>query len=355
MFIIVNLSLAVIPTGFGKISLYNSIYPGRERFPYGENQAESYNLSIFDLEAMFAAHIIDKGAKPKDEYRIILIGDSALWGWLLQPHETLAGQLAAGGMYTCDGRQVQFYNLGYPTISLTKDLLILDQAMGYQPDLVVWLFTLEGYPVDKQLTPPLVAHNPELVHALIKRYALSSLADDSSLIKNSFWNQTLIGQRRTIADLIRLQIYGVLWAATGIDQAYPEDYERVQMDFEKDLSYHTMQSTQLLDETMLAFPVLEAGVESTDSIPILLINQPIMISDGRNSDLRYNYYYPRWAYDQYRVLLSKKATISGWNYLDLWDAVPAEQFTNTPFHMTSSGEMILAEKIRGAIEDLICP
>ncbi|MCZ7670394.1 MAG: hypothetical protein M5U34_26160 [Chloroflexi bacterium] len=42
-------------------------------------------------------------------------------------------------------------------------------------------------------------------------------------------------------------------------------------------------------------------------VPVLLINEPMFISSGRNSDLRYNAFYPRWAYDQYREMLGETA------------------------------------------------
>ena len=31
------------------------------------------------------------------------------------------------------GRQIRVYNLGYPTISLTKDLMVLDYALAISP------------------------------------------------------------------------------------------------------------------------------------------------------------------------------------------------------------------------------
>src|ERR1044071_1497326 len=103
----------------GKLSLYNSIFPGRSRFPFGETR-ESYNLSLFNLDAMFASHILAGTQKTPAEYRVLLIGDSSVWGTLLTPPETLAGQLNANQFQAC-GRAVQAYNLGYTTISLTKD------------------------------------------------------------------------------------------------------------------------------------------------------------------------------------------------------------------------------------------
>ena len=47
-------------TPLGRISLYNSVFPGRERFPFGETP-ESYNLSLFDLNVMFASHVLEHG------------------------------------------------------------------------------------------------------------------------------------------------------------------------------------------------------------------------------------------------------------------------------------------------------
>ena len=57
------------------------------------NPESSYNLSLYNLEAMFASHEIAGQPKPADEFRVILIGDSATWGFFLAHEETLAAQL----------------------------------------------------------------------------------------------------------------------------------------------------------------------------------------------------------------------------------------------------------------------
>lgn len=75
---------------------------------------------------MFASHIIEAEPKPNDEYRILLFGDSSVWGTMLKREETLAGRLNAAELSTCDARLVRAYNLGYPTLSLFKDLMVLD-------------------------------------------------------------------------------------------------------------------------------------------------------------------------------------------------------------------------------------
>lgn len=328
---------------FGNLSLYNSVFPGRERFPFGETRA-SYNLSLFDLDAMFASHVLAGTEKAPDEYRVLLIGDSSVWGTLLTPEQTLAGQLNASQVSAC-GKTVRAYNLGYPTISLTKDLMILDRARQYQPDLIVWLTTLEAFPKERQLSSPIVANNAQRVEQLITNYGLSLNPNDPALVRPSTWEQTFEGRRRAVADLVRLQVYGLLWAATGIDQVYPDDYEPAQTDFEADDdNFHGLTTL----ENALAFDVLDAGMSVAPNI--LLVNEPILISEGTNSDIRYNFFYPRWAFDGYRTLLHEYAATNSWNYLDLWNIVPANEYTNSAIHLTPAGEQVLAGQIAAAIQ-----
>lgn len=347
LFVLFNFAFIYInDVPLGKLTLYNSVFPGRERFPFGETP-DSYNLSLFDLDAMFASHVLSGTEKATDEYRVLLIGDSSVWGTLLAPEQTLAGQLNTISMTAC-GKTVHVYNLGYPTISLTKDLMVLDQAKGYRPDLVIWLTTLEAFPIDKQLSSPIVANNPGRIGQLAARYKLQ--IDPSALDHLSNWEQTFMSQasspwgRRAVADLIRLQLYGALWAATGIDQVYPTDYERAQIDLEASEDFHRLSSL----EDALAFDVLDAGMSVAPNM--ILVNEPMLISDGANSNIRYNFFYPRWAYDEYRTALGEHAAAKNWNYFDLWDLVPMHEFTNSAIHLTPSGQSLLAEKVAAAIQ-----
>ncbi len=354
LFLLVNLAfVAVNPARLGRISLYNSIFPGRQRFPFGEDPAQSYNLSLFNLDAMFGSQVLSARPKPTNEYRVLIIGDSSTWGILLHPDQSLAGQLDGAGLNLC-GKTVRVYNLGYPTISLTKDLMVLDYAMRYQPDLIIWQMTLEAFPLGSQLASPIVANNAKRVDDLIARYHLPLNPGDPALVFPGFWDQTLIGQRRSLADLVRLQMYGVLWSATGIDQSYPVDYVHAQTDLASDMNYHGMQPPTL-DESKLAFNVLKAGLRAAGKTPVLLINEPILVSTGKNSALRYNFYYPRWAYDQWRQMMTQNAASQGWNYLDLWDLVPSDQFTNSAIHLTPAGEALLARHVEQIIVKQSCP
>jgi hypothetical protein len=159
-----------------------------------------------------------------------------------------------------------------------------------------------------------------------------------------------VSQRRALADLLRLQIYGALWASTGIDQVYPENYEPAQTDLDENIEYRGVTEASALRDA-LAMDVL-AAVISAAQVPTLLVNEPMLISNGVNSDIRYNFFYPRWAYDEYRNIIQKYADDHVKHYLDLWDLVPASEFTNSAIHLTPHGESLLANEIAKTIQTI---
>lgn len=336
----------------GRISAYNRLFPGRQRLPYGDDPSRAYNLSLLNLEAMFASHELAAGPKPPGEFRVLLIGDSSTWGFLLPPEQTLSAHLNAENDDLADGRRLRAYNLGYPVMSLTKDLLILSRALQYQPDLIVWLLTLESFPYDKQLFPPLLQHNPQPVRALITTHQLELDPFDSQLAAPSFWEMTILGSRRDLADLFRFQLYGVMWAATGIDHDIPEKYTARQEDLPADESFHNLPPPHL-HPSDLAFDILQAGVKISRDTPILFVNEPMFVSQGENSHIRYNFYYPRWAYDDYRRLMAEQSKRNGWLYRDLWNAVDGTEFTNSAVHLSPQGSAEFAEQVGQAILDAI--
>jgi len=348
LFVLFNVIFAILQPmeTLGRMSLSSQ----RQRLPYGEDD-RAYNLSMNNLPAMFASHEISQ-PKANDEFRVLLIGDSANWGILLRPEETLAGYLNTEGYQTDDGRTIKAYNIGHPIMSLTKDLMMLDYAMQYDPDMIVWLTTLESFALDEQLTPPIVQNNTERVQHLIETYSLNLDVENAGFIEPSFLDLTIVGQRREIADWIRLQAFSLMWTVTGIDQFYPDDYSLRSEDFDEDLSWHSFDEPADLTPDDLAFDVIGAGIERVGDVPILLVNEPMFISDGENSDLRYNFWYPRWAYDQYRNLYSQLADENNWHYLDVWDIIDGAEFTDSPVHMTPAGSEHFSKIVGQAIVEL---
>ena len=348
LFVALNLLFAACRPleSLGNLSLYNNILPGRLRMPYGERPAEDFNLTLSNLPAMSAAHVWNRPAAD-DEFRVLLLGDSGIWGWFLPNEHTLAGQLNEMKLTAADGRRIVVYNLGYPIMSLTKDMVILDEMLaGSRPDLILWPVTLQSFYRPRQLDHPLLYENPNRVRELIEQYDLGLDLSDSRFVDRSFVQESIIGRRRELADLLRLQAWGVAWAATGLDQAIPEEITLRKSDFEPDDSWLDITEPRTLTDDDLAFDVLVGGGSRAGTIPLIIINEPMFIGDGLNSDVRYNTFYPRWAYDQYRQMLGETAIANNWNYIDLWNAIPPEEFTDTPVHLTRRGNQLFAALLR---------
>ena len=334
----------------GRLSLYNGAFPGRLRLPYGDDPGRSFNITLSQLEAMFASHEIQGANKSEEEYRLLIIGDSSVWGFLLEPGQTLSAYINQGAVKTNDGKTVRSYNLGYPTMSVTKDLLILERGLNYDPDLIIWLVTLESLPRVSQIDSPFLQLNPELTRELITRYTLDLDPEDERFADSTLWGRTIIGQRRELAQLINLQMLGVLWAGSGVDLEIPETYNERLEDLPADLDFHNFRQGDMSIKD-LAIDVLEAGLQAAGNIPVVFINEPVFISEGENSDIRYNFYYPRWAYDFYREELDSQASARGWYYVDLWDALPSSEFTDSAIHYTPLGSRILAQDIIEVIKE----
>lgn len=331
-----------MPDTIGKISFYNHLWPGRERFafsPQGVPASLSYNLILNNLPALFSSHIISQPKQP-NEFRIIVLGDSSVWGTLLDVDQTLIAALNRKEYVAC-GKKAVFYNLGHPNPSIIKDLLILDYALQYQPDYVIWLTTLEAYPIDKQFTLPLVANNLERIADLNIRYDLSLELLRPDLSPPSLLEKSIYAQRRNLADWLRHEIYGALWSATRIDQ-YRWKYDPPPIDFsDSEIEFQNTQPPLIQEK--LTYSVIVNGIRKI-STPVLVVNEPMLLSP--TSKVRYNLRYPRWAYDPWRERMQKLSFEENWNYADLWDKIPnLEYYTNSAFHRTPEGEELLASYI----------
>lgn len=348
LFVLLNFIYALLeplPT-ISRFTFYNLAFPGRERLPFAENPAEAYSISLHRLEGMFASHVIRDAEKATDEFRVVALGDSAVWGWLLQTDETLSACLNDGDYRTLDGRHLQVYNLGYPVTSVLKDALILEEALQYEPDAVVWLTTLQAMYRDEQLRHPIMQSNDDRARDFIEQHDLQ-LDTDVLPAEPSFWDRTIVGQRRELADLLRHQVYGVAWWATGVDHINPKFFEARIENLQQEQNIPTRPYIEVGGDLgqWLSFDVVEAAVQMADDVPVLIINQPIFQTEGVGRDLRYNDLYPIWAYDQFRQLLAAQVAFNGWHYQDYWNAVPNDQFTDYPLHYTASATCDFANLI----------
>lgn len=352
LFVAINVLYGLAAPPIADVSVYNSIFPGLERMPFGD-YANPYTVTMDNADAMFAAHAIS-AEKKADEIRVALVGDSSIFGESLPITDTLSGRWNQSNL-RCGAKTIRFYNLGYPHPSIIKDLIFIDEAQVRQPDVIIWFVTLNTL-MNQDRLHPFVTENRERALQILEAYDIP-FAPRQALAEQpeSFYQQTLIGQRTFLARWLKLQALGLVRSATGDDVGVgPAHTETLAVDVKKDLNYRGLEPGSDLREWLL-LSAFTAGTDLAGETPVLLVNEPIFIANGMHSDVRYNDLYPRWAYDQYRGLLADQSQKNSINYLDLWNAVPPEYFTDTPLHLSKDGERLLAEQLNPTLLSTVCP
>lgn len=360
LFVVANFGFALINLPVGKLTLYNSLFPGRLRFPY-EQEPEFYfsgfNAPVYeDFDAMFGAHVVSQ-RKATNEFRVFLLGDSSTWSIAVQPADTLSEQINKRGLKTCDGRDIRVYNLGYPMPFLMRDLLILDKAMEYQPDMFLWLITLSTLEPKTAETYFILPHAERYLR-LAETYDLSSSEYAEPILEPALLDGTIIRQRTRLKRIIFNQAMGVLWSATGIDnhEGLHADGEVPNLDVENDPTYDGLLPNELPAAfNHLKLEVVLAGYARAVNVPVVLVNQPIFVANGLNSEVRYNSVYPRWIFDKYRQFIFDWTSERGQSYLDFWNILPPADFADQAFHRNANGENHFADLLIPDLQQLTCP
>jgi hypothetical protein len=163
--------------------------------------------------------------------------------------------------------------------------------------------------------------------------------------------------------LFLLQSLGTIWSATGSDASLSSNLtiqsdddtedESVSNDVKDSVKFLGMDRSGDISPLLL-LDYFGAGDAISGDVTILYVNAPMFIATGENSDLRYNASYPRWAYDQYRQIISEQATANHWNYLDLWNVIPPGDFIGSQFHLSAEGQQLLAGYLKPAIQQSAC-
>jgi lysophospholipase L1-like esterase len=341
IFLIFECAFYALHPTFQWLNVYNSPALKRQRLPISTVAPEDSALDVSNLDAMFASHIVSEPKAP-NEYRVLVLGDSAVWGVGLTPEQTLPGQMDTLGL-KCGNKNVRVYNLSFPVSSASKDLMLLDTAMKYKPDGIVWLITWYTLMPKTRTDHPLIAQNPDEFHKLAHRF--------NFLPKNynsPSWITQITDQNRSLFRVLRYQLYSLVNLATGLDQI-PGPPEELPTQLNADPTFEGMKPPKLY-APLVSLDQVKDFYQLAGNIPVLLVNEPTLVLSGvLNSDIRYNDYYPRWVYDQYRQYVSAAAAQNHWDYLDLWNVFPPSYFTDTPLHLNPQGETELAKMIAPAV------
>ena len=266
LFFMLEYALVWLLPAAGPTNVYAALNMKRQRFPLSTASPVDDAQDVGNLDAMFAAHVVSNPKAP-DEFRVIVLGDSAVWGLQLEPAQTLPAELDSLGL-SCDDKRIRVYNLSFPRSSATKDLMILDKALAYHPDLILWSLTWYTLMPKTRVDHWLVTQNPQEFYDLGRRFGFlpRGWSAPTALEGAAARNAALFHQ-------IRFQAYSAVELATGLEQI-PGPPEKLPGSLSADVTFEGLKP-----------PTLRQGQVSLDqvsdfhklarSVPVVLVNETL--------------------------------------------------------------------------------
>ncbi len=313
------------------VNAYGTLAPYRTRLV----DPDDIGNQFMPLEVLLKAHEISR-PKKDNEFRVIFLGNSGILGAGNPDNATIEAQITASGQ-TLRGKHIVAYNLAHEASSIMRDFLIADAALAYKPDLIVWCVSLGDFRYDN--LNPMIAFNAQRMTMLTQQLGLTGLAAQTyGHFSKTWWNQSFWEQRTVLYRWLRLETYLPVHRyiyqtiAPGIIQQFPVPKEPVLM--ADDPVFTPMPGP--------TWDVLTGLTKLTDT-PIMIVSEPMYIV--QDNPANYNVEFSRALYDQYRTTLSQYCQQHNLWCIDMWDAVPAGEYTDSDFHRTPAGNAIIATKI----------
>jgi hypothetical protein len=325
LFIVINPLEMLLPW-----SLFGHLVPYRTRLVPAE---DNDNVQLASLETLIHAHEISQPKAP-DEFRVIILGDSGIYGWGNADADTISGQLNVLGIKVA-GKKLRAYNLAAPFLSTTRDLLIADAVSAYKPDMVVWFVTLQGFRNNDR--NPLVELNAQRMTALTARFGLDDEnARSYGHVTSTLWDRSLFGQRQVIYRWLKFQTY-----VFRPDKPEPTDHRAIDDRLSETPPSPEASSNYMPMPNATWSPLLD--MQPLLNVPVLIVNEPILIVP--NNVANYDGYYGVALYDHYREAFRGFCADHQLWCLDIWNALPATAYTDTPLHHTASGNFTISESV----------
>ncbi len=331
---------------------------GRARLAYPSD----FQNGQLPVDALLAAHALSEA--DANDFNVIVLGESGVAGWGLEDDETLSAQMTAAG-WQVEGQGVTAYNLAYPQPNAARDLLILNGALAYDVDMVLWFLS----PSSLNNAPDPTGANRVFFN--INRSELGSLLTEYDPLLGGWYDQVGV----TLLDgpewwepyfFIRDTDLLPVWFNSLFYPYMEPDIAR----FEERVGLQNVPETARYRDDMEGFnPMpnatwnnLIAGcrMAAEHDARLVLVNGPILIGTGGSSDTNYNSLFERALYDRYRKTLRAFAIENGLSTIDVWNIIPPEHFTDTPQHADREGFSLIVDVLEHPLiefsgEEIACP
>jgi len=288
--------------------------------------------------------------------RAFLIGSSAVFGLPLPVDDTVSERLNAHLVEV--GAPGHVFNLGYVGAYQTRDAVVLDAALAYEPDLIIYPLTLAdfnqrdwSFPVLREFFLSNRARVAELAAGqapgLEAPLARITASEDGA----GYLARTALHLREGGA-LVRAAVRAQAEAlARRLDPSFPLPSTTTAGRQPHYDCAATLRSAAALYDNWQSWNILAylERVSRARSLPILIVNWPIA---HEPVDSCYNVRHSAESIEQFNRWLAAEATARGLSYLDLHDLLPPELFADS-LHVTAEGHRRIAEQLAPVVEAML--
>jgi hypothetical protein len=313
--------------------------------------------SAFWLPPLLRQHQLCHAAtEHPDEPRAILIGNSAVLGFPLPVEATLGARLNAS--LRDHGVRGRVFNLGWVNAYQLRDAVILNAALEYRPDVIIYPLTLADFhhvaPVLFGPTPAFFDTNAtqvlEMVHigvpgldAPLQRYEAAFLKRGRL---DGYWQhwQEVGALARAAAHANATTLARLLDPTLPPEMVSPghpkTTYDCTEVILRR-RGYRRWQSWNIL-------AYLQA-LHERDGIQVLVANWPM---DHKPIGECYNARHAAADVDEFNRWLRDECAARGLEYVDLHDLLSSAEFFDS-IHPTAEGHQRIAEHLAPAVEEAL--
>jgi hypothetical protein len=324
----------------------------------GERLHEFPSPNVFWLQLLLRQHeVCWRRPDSKDEVRIFLYGNSAIFGHPLPVRETLAHLLNERFFATHFPAHV--FNLGFVATYQLKDAVIIHESQTYEPGLIIYATSLSDFDhYAPTLWPGLAklftSNASEMIQFADEKPAgLSALLEIyRGVVLDPRYGAERATRLRQIGALLRT---GVRHHAQTIRHRLLPGEAPASLDVERRQTQYDCATTKKDFATRYdgwqawnALAYLQQ-IQETTGVQVLIVNWP---AAHEPVDDCYNVRYPSAAFAEFNQWLQEQATSRGMHYLDLHELLPAEDFVDS-LHVSAPGHRNIADAIQPIIESLV--
>jgi hypothetical protein len=347
-------ALVAIGTRSGAVSSFGLCLP--PAIDRGERLQEVDSMRLAHLALALRQHAVCRSPGEADGPRIFLVGNSTVLGHPLPFQQTFAAELSRRFAPS----QARIFNLGSLFTYQLKNAVVLDAALRYRPDVVIWGIALNDFNHHAPMVWPdgmvaFFAVNSARVRALAAN-PLAGLAEPLAryaahfeeqppkpaawLLLRSIGNYAQLAVAHGSRELLEQRLLDPAdLAPPTIDPVHtpflvrPDRYScaKVEAEFARQYTgWPSWNSLAWLEQ-----------LARKRAIRVLVVNLPVVHQPiGRC----YNAHYPTAAFREYLDWLVRETRARDLAYLDLHDLLPASEFLDS-LHPSAAGHQRVADAL----------